>query len=155
LGRGIRNVSFSWQNFQSLYLLYRNNGGMYLSDMSQQDRDVLLTTVGSVYLFYDNILYIGCFDSFTITEDAERPFSVEYSFEFTVRAAFLLEFAQDFNYGGSAFFRNSTLGSGLPTQSTATSAASLNDLAGGSVIAANDVQSTIDAAADAVVGGAF
>lgn len=158
LGRSVRNVSQSWQNFQSLYLLYRNNGGLYLSDLSQQDRDVLLTTVGSVYLFYDNILYIGCFDSFTMTEAADRPFSVEYSFEFTVRAAFLLEFAQDFNYGGAAAFKNSTLGAGLPAQSSTTTAESLADIAstGNSVVAANDVQSRVDAAANALLrAGAF
>lgn len=158
LGRSVRNVSQAWQNFQSLYLLYRNNGGLYLSDTTQQDRDVLLTTVGSVYVFYDNILYIGCFDSFTITESAEQPFTVEYSFEFTVRAAFLLEFAQDFNYGGAAALRGGTLGAGLPTQSTAASdsAPSLSQFTGQSGSAANDVQSRVDAAADFLVQrGAF
>ena len=154
LSRGARNVSMAWQNFQSLYLLYRNNAGLYTSDWGQQDRDILLTTVGSVYLFYDNILYLGCFDSFTVTESDETPFTVEYSFEFSVRAAFLLEFAQDFNYGGAAAFRQSTLGSGLPTQSNQASTESVADLAaaGGSVIAANDVQGTIDAAANFLTG---
>lgn len=153
LGRSVRNVSLAWQNFQSLYLLYRNNGALYTGDMSQQDRDLLLTTVGSVYLFYDNIMYIGCFDSFTITESDQAPFSIEYSFEFTVRAAFLLEFARDFNYGGSAAFSKSTLGAGLPTQSSATSTAAISEIAaaGGSVIAANDVQGAVDAAADFIV----
>jgi len=117
LSRGARNVSLAWQNFQSLYLLYRNNGGLYTAEMNQQDRDILLTTVGSVYLFYDNILYIGCFDSLSITESDQQPFTVEYSFEFTVRAAFLLDFAQDFTYGGAPAFSRSTLGAGLPVQS--------------------------------------
>lgn len=153
LTRHARNLSMGWQNLQSLYLLYRNNGGMYLSDMSRQDRDILLTTVGSVYLFYDNILYIGCFDSFTITEVEDQPFTVEYSFEFTVRAAFLLEFAQDFNYGGAAAFGQSTLGSGLPIQSNNTTTAGIADIAaqGGSVVVANDVQGTINSAADFIV----
>lgn len=138
LTRHARNLSEGWQNFQSLYLLYRNNAGMYLSGSSQQDRDVLLTTVGSMYLFYDNILYIGCFDSFTVTEADESPFTVEYSFEFTVRAAFLLEFAQDFNYGGAAAFSQNTLGSHLPTQSSNSSAGlSIADLTAGNT--ANDI----------------
>lgn len=152
LTRHARNLSMAWQNFQSLYLLYRNNGGMYLSDLNQQDKDVLLTTVGSVYLFYDNILYIGSFDSFNVSEADLKPFTVEYSFEFTVRAAFVLDFASDFNYGGAAAFSDSTLGNGLPTHSTRGSADSLADMAsaGGSLIDSSDVQGTVDAAVESL-----
>lgn len=92
LTRAARNHSEAWQNLQSLWLLYRNNGGLYTKDVSQQDRDSVLSTVGSVYIFYDNILYIGCFDSFNISETDTKPFTAEYSFEFTVRVAFLLDF---------------------------------------------------------------
>jgi hypothetical protein len=89
LTRTARNYSASWQNFQSLYMLYRNNGAMYLSDY-QGDKDNL-SLVGSIYLYYDSILYIGSFDTFTITEEEGAPHTIEYSWEFTVRAAFLLD----------------------------------------------------------------
>jgi hypothetical protein len=97
--RTARNASMAYQNFQSLWLIYKNNGGVYLpSDLSQQDRDITLSTVGSVYIYYDNILYLGSFDSFNVTEEATKPFTLTYDFEFTVRAAFLLEHPADFNY---------------------------------------------------------
>lgn len=99
LTRNARNFSDAWRNFQSLYLLYRNNAGLYLTDHVSQPGNnygapagrVNLSMVGSVYIYYDNILYIGSFDTFSITEDATQPFSAEYSFDFTVRAAFLLD----------------------------------------------------------------
>jgi lysozyme len=160
LTRHARNVSMGWQNFQSLYLLYRNNGGMYLSDVSQTDRDLLLTTVGSVYLFYDNILYIGSFDSLNVRETDMKPFTVEYDFEFTVRAAFLLDLPPDFTYGDAVAFKGGR--AGLPTQSQDTSIASIVDVAasadvaafGGSVVNANAVQATLNAAADFVLAAA-
>lgn len=150
LTRHARNHSLAWQNFQSLYLLYRNNGGMYLADLSQQDKDILLTTVGSVYLFYDNILYIGSFDSLNVSEADSKPFTVEYSFEFTVRAAFLLDFPPS-----AEAFKDSALGSDLPTQSNSTSTRSINDTAafGGTVIPAATVQGAVSSASDALVGG--
>lgn len=91
LSRSIRNFSQSWQNLQSLYLFYKNNGGMWLQDRASQDKRRNLTMVGSVYIYYDNILYIGSFDTFNISEAEIAPFTAEYNFEFTVRAAFLLD----------------------------------------------------------------
>jgi hypothetical protein len=125
LTRAARNFSQGYQNFQALWLLYRNNGGLYLSEsLTQQNRDILLSTVGSVYLYYDNILYFGCFDSFNVTETDDKPFTLEYSFEFTVRAAFLLDFPSDL-VGSREKIRQGVLhrdGSrGLPTSSEALS----------------------------------
>jgi len=99
LSRAARNHSQAWQNIQSLWLLYKNNGALYLQNLSQEERDYVLSTVGSIYILYDNILYIGSFDSFNLSETDTKPFTAEYSFEFTVRAAFMLEFPNDFNYG--------------------------------------------------------
>lgn len=121
LGRSARSFSVSYQNFMSLYLLYRNNAGLYMADPTQPDNRPNLSLVGSVYLYYDAILYIGSFDSFTISEDDSKPFSLEYTFEFTVRAAFLLDrpTEQGFGYGMPAISPQS--GSpppSLPTQQT-------------------------------------
>jgi hypothetical protein len=85
-----RNFSKGYQNFLSLYLLYRNNAGLYLADFGVEKR-LNLSVVGTVYIYYDNILYLGSFDSFNVTEDDTKPFTLEYSFDFTVRATFLLD----------------------------------------------------------------
>jgi hypothetical protein len=106
LTRMVRNFSLSYQNFLSLYLLYRNNAGLYLPDFGSQDKSLNLSLLGSIYIYYDHILYIGSFDSLNITEDDTKPFSLDYSFEFTVRAAFLLDHPseQGFTYGKPGLF---------------------------------------------------
>jgi hypothetical protein len=94
--RMARNFSTSYQNLLSLYLIYRNNGGIwtqdYINPTSTRDN---LAMMGSIYIFYDNILYVGGFDNFTITEADETPYSLEYSFTFTVRAWFEMDQQQD------------------------------------------------------------
>lgn len=104
LTRTARNLSAAWQNFQSLWLLYKNNGALYVNDLNPQERLTILSTVGSVYIYYDHIMYIGSFDSFNLSEADTKPFTLEYSFEFTVRAAFLLDFTDEYSYGAPQFF---------------------------------------------------
>lgn len=105
LTRHARNFSESYANFQSLYQLYRNNGGLYLADPLTNGQTQNLSHVGSVYIYYDSTLYVGSFDTFSITESDATPFTLEYSFEFTVRAAFLLDRNDDkFTYGAPGFF---------------------------------------------------
>jgi hypothetical protein len=94
LTRQARNFSASWANLLSLYTFYKNNGGLYLEDSVARrsgEFKMDLSLVGSIYIYYDGILYIGSFDSFNISEEEGTPHTVEYSFEFTVRAAFLLD----------------------------------------------------------------
>lgn len=119
LTRYARNYSESWKNFQSLFLLYKNNAAIYLPEVD--GRPVNLAMLGSIYIYYDNILYIGSFNSLSLTEDASKPFSMEYSFEFTVRASFVLDRTDDeFTYGAPSLM--SQLGSapvsGRPTGTT-------------------------------------
>jgi len=100
LTRWARNYSASWQNFQSLYHIYRSNGAVFLPDDTTRREYQNLSLVGSIYIYYDNVIYIGSFDSFNLTENDTAPFSAEYSFEFTVRASFLLDRTDDaFDYG--------------------------------------------------------
>jgi len=99
LSRASRNFSASFKNFMSLYLLYRNNGALYtLADPTQPPT---FTAVGTVYLYYDGILYLGSFDTFSITESEDIPYSLEYSLTFTVRMEFQLDLQIDetFAYG--------------------------------------------------------
>ncbi len=62
LTRTARNSSESWANFQSLCHLYRNNGGIYLPDPVNRKQTANLSLIGSMYIYYDNILYIGRFE---------------------------------------------------------------------------------------------
>jgi hypothetical protein len=106
LTRTAKFFSESFQNFLSLFLIYRNNGGLYLQDKQGDAIRQNLSVVGTVYIYYDNTLYLGSFDSFNMTEDATAPHNLEYSFEFTVRAAFLLDRPneQGFTYGAPNLF---------------------------------------------------
>lgn len=92
LNRATRAFSVSYQNLMSLYLLYRNNGTIWLEDFADPPGHTTkpnnLALVGSVYLSYDGVMYIGSFNSFEITEEAESPFTLSYTFEFTVRQTF-------------------------------------------------------------------
>lgn len=106
LTRTAKFFSESFQNFLSLFLIYRNNGGLFLQDQQGEDVRQNLSVVGTIYIYYDNTLYLGSFDNFNITEDATAPHTLEYSFEFTVRAAFLLDRPneQSFTYGAPNLF---------------------------------------------------
>jgi lysozyme len=103
LSRMTRNYSAGYQNLLSLYLIYRNNGGIWTKDYTSQgivQGDIFtyrtnLAVVGSVYLYYDSIMYVGSFDNFSLSESDDSPFSLEYSFSFTVRAWFLLDQQQN------------------------------------------------------------
>ena len=106
LTRVARQYSASYQNFLSLYLLYRNNGGLFVNTLADSMHNNLLSRlalVGSIYIYYDNTMYIGSFDSFDVTENDTAPYSLEYNIEFTVRATFLLDSPteSDYNLGGS------------------------------------------------------
>jgi len=94
LTRVARNFSAAYHNLLSLWLLYRNNAGLYLEGLDGTER-ARLSMVGSVYIFYDDILYLGSFDSFNLTESDDKPFSLEYNFEFTVRSTFILDRPDD------------------------------------------------------------
>ena len=110
LTRMARNLSQGWENFQSLYFLYRSNGALFQPDFVTGGQRVNLSMLGSVYIYYDNTIYIGSFDSFNVTETEASPFTVDYSFEFTVRAAYLLDRTDDqFTYGAPALFQRSSM----------------------------------------------
>ena len=106
LTRNARQFSTSYQNLLSLFLLYKNNGGVWFPDpLSPASAGVKnLSVIGSVYLYYDDILYIGSFDSLNLSEAEGAPHTLEYSFSFTVRAWYLLDHLDDpqYTYGTPA-----------------------------------------------------
>lgn len=116
LTRTARQFSTSYQNLLSLWLIYKNNGGVWFPDpiVPTGSRAKNLSVVGSVYLYYDHILYIGSFDSFNLTESETSPFTLEYQFSFTVRAWYLLDHLDDPQYTYGLPRRP-----GLPTSTTA------------------------------------
>lgn len=121
LTRNARQFSASYQNLLSLFLIYKNNGGVWMLDPLVSANIKNLTVVGSVYLYYDNILYIGSFDSLSLDESDDGPFTLDYSFSFTVRAWFLLDRLDDRRYtyrGGLSSTTIATTGTpGSPLQS--------------------------------------
>ena len=64
--------------------------------------------MGSIYIYYDNILYIGSFDSFNLTETELAPFTLEYNFSFTVRATYLLDNTDDLSLSLSSLAESQT-----------------------------------------------
>jgi len=116
LTRVARQYSESFQNFLSLYLLYKNNGYLFTSGLEQQNSKssffTRLSLVGSIYIYYDSTLYIGSFDNFNITETDDKPYTLEYNFQFTVRATFLLDRPDEYDYGNKDLFKGSPALSG-------------------------------------------
>jgi len=116
LSRTARQFSASYQNLLALWLIYKNNGGIYFPDplAASNSHAKNLSVLGSVYLYYDGILYVGSFDTFNLTEADADPFTLEYTFAFTVRAWFLLDHLGDDQY---------TYGQGPPVPSLPTGSA--------------------------------
>lgn len=120
LTRVARNYSASYHNLLSLWLLYRNNGNILtygLDEKAGSTTRARLSMTGSVYIYYDNILYFGSFDNFNLTESDTAPFSMEYTYQFTVRASFVLDRPDEYDYGAKQFFQGSS--TPLPTTQTA------------------------------------
>jgi len=121
LTRGARNYSAGYQNFLSLYLLYRNNANVYTTGLPSKDSKSQhinrLSMLGSMYIYYDDTLYIGSFDNFNITESETAPYTLEYNYQFTVRATFLLDNPPPLSVQGSQFTSRRMV---LPTSSTPT-----------------------------------
>jgi len=96
LSRSNRSFTKSYENLMSLVLLYRNNGAVKTVDYAdvrgqattKQDNIALMAPM---YIYYDNTLYFGSFNSFQLTEEAEAPFTLSYTFEFVARQTILLD----------------------------------------------------------------
>jgi len=74
--------SLSYQNLMSLFMIYKNNGVIFAGNESQAGIPILTC---SIYIYYDNHIYIGSFNDFSIDDNADKPFNMAYSFSFDVR----------------------------------------------------------------------
>lgn len=85
LSNKYRVRSLSYRNLISLVRIYKNNGFIYTGNaFGDQNGNIPFLTM-SIFIYYDGHLYIGSFDDFNITDEAEKPFNFQYNFRFTVR----------------------------------------------------------------------
>jgi hypothetical protein len=76
--------TISYQNLMSLVLMYKNNGVIFAGIEAGSERGIPIVAC-SLYIYYDNHIYIGSFDDFGIDDRANKPFNMGYSFKFNVR----------------------------------------------------------------------
>ena len=74
---GSRRETIAYDKFLDLLALFHSNGAIY-------DASGNVALQGCVKVTFDEGVYLGWFNTFTVTENAEQPFSFKVSFEFTV-----------------------------------------------------------------------
>ncbi len=77
----------SYQFFMSLLNVYKNNGKGYFKTFdtpASTANPTKIASLGVVTMVFDKRQYDGYFDSFSYTEDATKPFNLDYSFSFRV-----------------------------------------------------------------------
>jgi len=84
-----RRNSLGFRNLNSLVQIYRNNGRNYRKRPTNDAPLVtggsgLIETVGRVIIAFDDFIYRGSFDSFSLDETDDKPFNISFSFQFTV-----------------------------------------------------------------------
>jgi hypothetical protein len=80
-----RIYSVSYQNLMSLVSMFKNNANIF-TDGTFGDGNTGIPLISmSLYIYYDNHIYIGSFDDFTITDDGNKPYNLTYDWKFTVR----------------------------------------------------------------------
>lgn len=83
-----KSSSLGFRNFKSLIEIYRNNGRNYNSTRFTSPLITggsgLIKSVGRVIIAYDDVIYKGSFDSFTVNEVDSKPFNLDFNFQFTV-----------------------------------------------------------------------
>ena len=74
---GTRRETISYDQYLDLLALFHNNGSIY-------DESGRIVFQGAIQLTFDGMVYLGWFASFSVTEDAEKPYMFSLSAEFTV-----------------------------------------------------------------------
>ena len=85
-----RQQSVGYENIERLVAIYRNNGMNFNRKPNSRGMSVI-DSVGRVVITYDEFIYRGSFDSFSLTETAEKPFNLEFSFDFRVTETYNIQ----------------------------------------------------------------
>ncbi len=75
---GSRRETIAYDKFLDLLALYHSNGAIY-------DAAGNVALQGCIKLTFDEGVYFGWFNQFTVNENAEKPYQFTYSFQFTVQ----------------------------------------------------------------------
>lgn len=104
-GGGITNelriYSASYQNLLSLFAIYKTNGIIFSGAESGAESGIRQLGY-SVFIYYDNHIYVGSFDSFEIQDSGSKPHNMSYNFKFNVR--------YDFDVGNDGRFTDFEVG---------------------------------------------
>ena len=74
---GTRRETLAYDSFLDLLALFHNNASIY--DLRGQ-----VVAQGQIKLTFDGGVYLGWFSSFSVSENADQPFKITMSGEFTV-----------------------------------------------------------------------
>lgn len=72
-----RKLSHGWNDMNAILSLFRSNGSKF-------DRRGMIYEANKVLLSYDVGKYYGLFESLTVTESTEKPYSFDYSFTYVI-----------------------------------------------------------------------
>lgn len=78
----LRIHSLSYANLMSIVMMYRNNA--VLRAGTESDRGIPIVS-GSIFIYYDEHVYIGSFDDLSVDDSADKPHNMSYSFTFNSR----------------------------------------------------------------------
>lgn len=80
-----RVYSLSYANLSSLVSVYKNNGRIFSGDEAGSDNRGVNLLNFTVYIYYDEHLYLGSFDELSVNDEETKVHNMSYSFKFTVR----------------------------------------------------------------------
>ena len=84
-----RRDTLPFINLLTLISMYKNNGNYFLNTPADQTyyRDGtsrVITVMDSIKISYDDSEYIGSFSTFTVNDTGDKPYNIDYNFEFIV-----------------------------------------------------------------------
>jgi len=89
----LKKYSFGFLNFMALVTAYKNNGYMLSDRTDPRKASRVADLITGVELTYDNQIYMGHFNNFTLDETADSPFVFSFNFEFVCSAL-----SDEYNY---------------------------------------------------------
>ena len=75
-----RKASIAYRKYLELVALYRNGGSVY-------DQRGNIVMHGGINLHFDSNIYNGYFESLTVSESADNPFTFKTDFSFKVKTS--------------------------------------------------------------------